>query len=443
MYLLNSLRSGLRLTMNFSRRGIWVTVRSDWPLIPDTAKEVMIMMAHDIKTKIDRLFHKMKSGCLSIRYWDGEEVHYGNGSDGPRVVFNKPLPAGVNLLDPMLAFGEAYMDEVFDIEGRWEDIMRIIAQNPAVFTGGRLRPKLTRPIHRAALGLAFKKQQKANIEHHYDLGNDFFSLWLDETMSYSCGYFKTPEDSLAQAQIQKIDHILKKIQLRNGERLLDIGSGWGWLILRAARQYGVKAVGITLSEPQCLKTQERIQEMGLESDVTVLLRDYLDLDESEFQFDKIVSVGMFEHVGKANLPQYMEKVDRLLAPGGLSLLHSIIAIKEGSVNSWSDRYIFPGGYIPSLREVIQLLPDFDFHLLHAESLRLHYARTLDHWYRNFENHLDEIEANFDRRFVRMWRLYLLTSGAQFRSTGLDIYQLLFSKGLNNQLPLTLDHIYRD
>ena len=216
----------------------------------------------------------------------------------------------------------------------------------------------------------------------------------------------------------------------------------GWLIIRAAQQYGVKALGITLSESQCKASQERIRANGLEADVEVQLLDYLDLDEKIWQFDKIVSVGMFEHVGKANLPRYMEKVDRLLVPGGLSMLHTISGIKEGGPNTWSDKYIFPGGYIPSLREVIALLPEYDFHLLHAESLRLHYAKTLDHWHQNFSNHLTEVEAKFDNRFIRMWRLYLLSSAANFLSSGLDIYQLLFSKGLNNNLPMTFDFVYQ-
>lgn len=400
-------------------------------------------MSDIIKKKIDRVFRKLQHGGLVIRYWDGEEITYGTAVKAVRIVFHKPMPLGVSLLDPLLAFGEAYMDGVFDVDGRWEDLMQMISQNKNVFYGKDSGPLLSKPVRKIAVDLPFKIRQKQNIQHHYDLGNEFFSLWLDQTMSYSCGYFKTETDTLYQAQIQKIDHILKKLQLRPGENLLDIGSGWGWLILRAAQNFGVKATGITLSEAQFQTTRERIREHGLENQVDVLLLDYLDLDQNKHSFDKIVSVGMFEHVGKANLPRYLEKVEQLLKPGGLSMLHSIMGIDEVGNNAWSDKYIFPSGYIPSLREVIQLLPIYDFHLLHAESLRLHYARTLDHWFSNFHQQEKKVLDMFDQRFVRMWSLYLLASAAQFRSTGLDLYQLLFSKGLNNNLPLTLDFVYKD
>lgn len=394
------------------------------------------------KTKIDQLFRKLQRGGLTITYWDGEAVDYGLEKSNAKVTFHSPMPIGVNMLDPMMAFCEAYMDGIFDIDGSWEDLMRVISLNNELLFGKQANKSILQSFKRAAADASIKKQQKANIQHHYDLGNDFFSLWLDETMCYSCGYFKTPEDSLYQAQIQKIDHILKKLQLKPGERLLDIGSGWGWLVIRAAQQYGVKALGITLSESQCQASNERIKANGLEANVDVQLLDYLDLDEKKWQFDKIVSVGMFEHVGKANLPRYMEKIDRLLVPGGLSMLHTITGIKEGGPNTWSEKYIFPGGYVPSLREVIALFPEYDFHLLHAESLRLHYAKTLDHWHQNFSEHISEVEAKFDKRFIRMWRLYLLSSAANFLASGLDIYQLLFSKGLNNDLPLTFDCVYQ-
>lgn len=392
-------------------------------------------MAASIKARIHRLLGKIQHGSLTVSYWDGEELNYGTGNSSTRIVFHKPMPQGLNMLDPMLAFGEAYMDEVFDIEGSWENLMRVVLGNKEVFYKAKGSGSAS-SLRRTAADLAFKARQKQNIFHHYDLGNEFFALWLDETMSYSCAYFQTAQDTLYQAQIQKIDHILRKLQLKKGESLLDIGSGWGWLIIRAAQQYGVKATGITLSEAQYQETTKRIHDLGLQDRVQVRLEDYLDLDPQAMKFDRIVSVGMFEHVGKANMPRYMQKVEQLLVPGGISMLHTISGIREGGINSWSDKYIFPGGYVPSLREVVSLFPEYDFHLLHAESLRLHYARTLDHWYKNFAARIDEVEKMFDRRFVRMWSLYLLTCAAQFRSTGLDIYQLLFTKGLQNDLPLT-------
>ncbi|MDD5135540.1 MAG: cyclopropane-fatty-acyl-phospholipid synthase, partial [Phycisphaerae bacterium] len=187
--------------------------------------------------------------------------------------------------------------------------------------------------------------------------------------------------------------------------------------------------------------KDRIKQLKLEDVVDVELVDYRQLAEKGRCFDKIVSVGMLEHVGKANLPVYMETVDKLLAPQGLSLLHTITHIKEGAVNSWISKYIFPGGYIPTLRELVSLLPDYDFHLLDAESLRMHYAMTLDHWAEGFENNIAVIREKMGERFVRMWRLYLQSCATSFRYSGLDIHQLLFSKGLKNNLPLTRQNLY--
>ena len=390
------------------------------------------------KSALQSFFRNIRHAHCKVVYWDGEVVKYGAGEPRTTIIFKK-APA-LNLEDPVLAFGEAYMDGAIDYEGDLEEIIRVAGLNKEHFPTAGLGGKVLAAMQ-ALNKTVTKEKQQENIQHHYDLGNDFFSLWLDETMSYSCAYFKTPGLSLFQAQMAKIDHALKKLNLRSGERLLDIGSGWGWLIIRAVELYGVKALGITLSEEQYQAAREKIHSMGLADRVDVRLVNYLDLDENELQFDKIVSIGMFEHVGKANLRKYMEKVDRLLAPGGLSLLHAITGMLEKGVNSWMEKYIFPGGYIPSLRETVWLLPEYDFHLLHAESLRLHYALTLDQWYKNFREHVDVIEQKFGRRFVRMWGLYLRGCAASFRASGLDVHQLLFSKGLNNQLPLTFGHIY--
>lgn len=395
------------------------------------------------KTLLRSLFERFKEGGFEVKYWDGEVERYGSQEPSVRIVFNNPLPTDFDLEDPALSFGEAYMDEVFDIEGDLEEVFKIIEmnmENVFVENGSGIGCKM----FSAAKALNSAKnnlQHKENIGHHYDLGNDFFSLWLDETMNYSCAYFKTPQDSLKDAQIQKIDHILKKLHLNPGEKLLDIGSGWGWLILRAAQHYDVEAYGITLSEEQYQATKERAKKLGLEDKVKVELLNYLDLDEDKYQFDKIVSVGMFEHVGKENLPRYMEKVERLLKKEGLSMLHTITKPWEGPVNTWMQKYIFPGGYVPSLREIMWMLPNYDFHLIHVESLRMHYAMTLDRWHENFSRQKEEVEEMFDRRFVRMWELYLRCCAASFKESGLNIHQILFSKGLNNDLPLTLEHIY--
>ncbi|MDR3593042.1 MAG: class I SAM-dependent methyltransferase [Negativicutes bacterium] len=394
------------------------------------------------KVLLKSLFRKMKHGGFSVVFWDGEEAAYGDESPAFKLIFHTAPDLGPGDSDPVTWLGEAYMDEIIDYEGSLEDFLRILQLNGQFMAApDRNMVAATAATSRSCLKDQLRQEQ-TNIRHHYDCGNDFFSLWLDKTLSYSCAYFKTPDDSLDQAQLQKIDHSLRKLNLKPGEHLLDIGSGWGWLIIRAAQKYGVKATGITLSSEQYAATKERVADLGLAGQVNVEIMNYQELDPRIHHFDKIVSIGMFEHVGKNNLPTYMERVSDLLSDGGLSLLHTITGPDEHPGNNWMLKYIFPGGYVPSLRETVWLLPDYNFQLLHIENLRLHYAMTLDLWYRNFMEHIDAILQKFGTRFTRMWSLYLQACAASFRVTGLSLHQLLFSKGLNNRLPITYDYIYR-
>jgi cyclopropane-fatty-acyl-phospholipid synthase len=282
------------------------------------------------------------------------------------------------------------------------------------------------------------KNSRDNASYHYDLGNDFYRLWLDNSMTYSCGYFRSEDDTLEQAQANKIDYILKKLNLKEGNTLLDIGCGWGGLIISAARKYKVKALGITLSSEQADKTNSRIKEEGLQKYVRVELTDYRQLKYRPF--DRIVSVGMIEHVGKDYLNEYFLAVNKLLKDGGISLLHCITS-QKGGTNRWIDKYIFPGGYIPSVKELVSNMTDKDFHLLDTESLRRHYARTLEHWTDNFENSISELSKIKDETFLRMWRLYLNACAASFHAGNIDVHQFVFSKGLAKDLPWTRDHLY--
>ncbi len=392
------------------------------------------------KSLLQNSFNRVNSGAFEVTYWDGTTEQYGKGEPSFKLIFHEKVPYGQIVKDPILAFGEAYMDGAIDLYGEMDKIIALANSNLNVFGQNRKSRLLSKVFSRWPLPTPLRKQLE-DVQYHYDLGNDFFSLWLDETMSYSCAYFQRTEDSLTQAQIQKIDHVLKKLQLSPGETFLDIGSGWGWLIIRAAQEYGVKATGITLSQEQYRGTLRRIVELGLEDRVEVELMDYRVLTESGRTFDKISSVGMLEHVGQANYPHFMLALQKLLKEGGLALLHTITHTKEAPVNSWIENHIFPGGYIPSFREVIWLLPDYDFHVIHVESLRLHYAMTLERWAEGFEKHVDKVQEMYGDRFVRMWRLYLRSCAASFRVSGQSVHQILFSKGLNNDLALTLRHLY--
>lgn len=375
---------------------------------------------------------------FDLEYWDGEIIKYGEGEPEFKLII-KNFPSKKELLsDPSVALGEAYMKGDIDIEGDLQKFFESIIRNKDSFMNKNTVFRLASKIKAPSL-----MKSKKDIAHHYDIGNDFYSLWLDKTMSYSCGYFKNPTDTLYDAQMNKIHHILKKLNLKEGQHLLDIGCGWGYLIIEAAKLYKVKALGITLSEEQFKKAKERIKQEGLEDLVDVQLMDYRNLEKSNLEFDRIVSVGMAEHVGHTNLPLFFKNVDSVLKESGLFLLHNITNLVETEGNKWITTYIFPGGYLPTLREELNIAADINFRTLDVESLRLHYMKTLEEWCKNFMNHLDEERDMFDDEFLRMWHLYLATCAAAFHYWDIDIHQILFSKGINNTLPMTRKYLYED
>lgn len=281
-----------------------------------------------------------------------------------------------------------------------------------------------------------KKNQKKEVTSHYDIGNDFYSLWLDETLSYSCGYFKEESDNLYQAQVNKVNHILEKLQLKEGMTVLDIGCGWGYLLTQAAKKYNIKGVGITLSSEQADKFRQSIQNENLEENLRVEIMDYRDLEKSGMEFDRVVSVGMIEHVSRDNYDLFMKNVNAVLKPKGLFLLHSITAQKEHPGDPWIRKYIFPGGTVPSFRELIALLPDYQFYTLDVESLRRHYNHTLLCWRDNFNIQREKIISMMGAEFTRMWELYLCSCAATFNNGIIDLHQILVTKGVNNDLPMT-------
>lgn len=354
----------------------------------------------------------------------------GTGPAEFKVTLKRPLPKTELLKSTSLALGEAYMRGDIELN---RDLFEVLD----LFMGQMGKFKSNKRALRSLIQTSRSKgNQKKEVTSHYDIGNDFYRLWLDETMSYSCGYFKHAGDSLFEAQVQKVDHILEKLQLEKGMTLLDIGCGWGFLLKRAAQHYGVKGVGITLSEEQYRQFSEEIRDQHLEEKLEVRLMDYRDLKKSGLQFDRVVSVGMLEHVGRGNYECFLDQVEAVLKPEGLFLLHYISALEEYPGDPWMRKYIFPGGTVPSLREIIGMMPDYRFYTLDVESLRRHYTQTLLSWRENFLKHREEIAERYGEEFTRMWELYLASCAATFHNGVIDLHQVLVSKGVNNRIPMT-------
>ncbi len=395
-----------------------------------------IISVHPYRRLFDRACRSLRGGTLAVDFWDGSHATYGAGEPRVRLKIHRAAVVLRLAIDPELAFGEAYMRGELEIEGRLDDLMKIAAANDAP------APALVNALfHGAALFSRWKplsmRRNRRDVSRHYDLGNDFYKLWLDATMTYSCAYFRSPDDDLETAQRQKMSHVLNKLMLQPGESLLDIGCGWGSLVYQAAADFGARALGITLSQQQ----KEWFDGQGEnEGNAVIELKHYHELARQGGRFDKIVSVGMAEHVGRHRLPGYIADVKKLLRPGGLGLLHFISSVKAEPTSPWIVKYIFPGGYIPSLSEVVGQMARHDLVICDVENLGAHYALTLDRWAENFERHTDWVEARYGAEFVRMWRLYLNFSAASFRCEDIYVHQILFCNG-KPHLPLTREHLY--
>ena len=383
---------------------------------------------------------------LDLVFPDGSRLNFGQK---PQVVM-AVRDAGVlsTLAHPTLgSLGEAFVDGRIDIDG---DIIAVIASAERLAAAGGA-PATTRVA--ASNTRHTPKQDCDDIKHHYDVGNDFYRLWLDERMVYSCAYFQTGSESIDAAQVAKLDHICRKLRLSPGDRFLDIGCGWAGLILHAAQHYGVTAFGITLSENQFDLATARIKAAGLDGLVKIFKLDYRDAPDrfGERSFDKVASIGMFEHVGQENLPAYFGVTRRLLRDRGLFMNHGITSPDPdhrtvgSGISEFMDKYVFPHTELPHLHLVVREMAAQAFEIFDVESLRPHYARTLAHWSRRLESRLDSASKLVGERTLRIWRVYLAGSSLGFDQGWLNIYQVLASKQETagpTELPLTRDWMYQ-
>jgi cyclopropane-fatty-acyl-phospholipid synthase len=383
----------------------------------------------------------MTEGQLTVIDADGVN-HVFAGRPGPAVtvrLHDRALHYRL-LLNPKLALGEAYMDGTLTIEdASLYDFIDLLARNLVDFENRPSR-RLVNVLDRALrITHTYNPVARAhrNVAHHYDLSGTLYDLFLDRDRQYSCAYFTAEGETIEQAQENKKLHLAAKLLLRPGQRLLDIGSGWGGLALYLARLCEVDATGITLSTEQHKISNERARTDGLSGQVRFHLRDYrLESD----RYDRIVSVGMFEHVGPANYGRFFTKIRDLLAEDGVALLHSIGRMEPpGSTNPWLRKYIFPGGYTPALSEVLSAIERVGLWVTDIEILRLHYAETLRHWRQRFETNRDRVRAIYDERFCRMWDFYLTGCEISFRRMNQMVFQIQLARK-QDAAPLTRDYI---
>lgn len=373
--------------------------------------------------------------AISIVLWNGDEINTANTAYYRMHILDRSALISL-CINPDLQFGELFTEGRIQIEGDLEDFL--VALNRGLIRAGS-RSKWSSILSKLYL---LKRntidRAKDNIYHHYDLGNDFYKIWLDEQMVYTCAYFPTPELSLEQAQVAKLDHVARKLRLKPGQHVVEAGCGWGALALHMARHYDVTVSAYNISKEQLAFARERAEAQGLEGRVEFIERDYREIDQP---CDAFVSVGMLEHVGVKYFAELGTVIDRVLAPEGLGLVHSIGRNRPAPMNAWIERRIFPGAYPPSFGECAQLFEPFALSVLDVENLRLHYAMTLRHWLQRFEAHIQQVRDQFDEPFIRAWRLYLAGSVAAFETGELQLFQIVFSRFTNNRVPMTREHLY--
>ncbi len=376
---------------------------------------------------------------IAIVFWNGEEVHTAAGKPVARTLLRDRAALYKLLANPALHFGDLYSTGQIEVEGNLVEFLETAYcayDNPE-------RMKLLRKIQDGFLNRPRANTldgARENIHHHYDLGNEFYELWLDrEAMQYTCAYFPEATMTIEQAQRAKLDHVCRKLRLKPGDRVVEAGCGWGGLARHMAKYYGARVHAYNISHQQVLYAREKAKQLGLADRVEYVEDDYRNI---QGEYDVFVSVGMLEHVGPDNYPALSDVIDRALTPSGRGLIHSIGRNRPARMNAWIEKRIFPGGYPPTLGEMMPIFETNSFSVLDVENLRLHYAKTLEHWLARFDENVEKIEKMYDGAFVRAWRLYLCGSIAAFTTGSLQLFQVAFARGMDNDLPWSREHLYK-
>jgi cyclopropane-fatty-acyl-phospholipid synthase len=373
---------------------------------------------------------------VRIVLWTGEAFGASPKDSLATLVVRDAATLRALLLRPETGFGDAYADGRLTVEGDLPGLLEQAFRARPRADGwewglARLASRVLRPNTR--------RGSRRHIHHHYDLGNDFYAGWLDERLLYTCAYFPTPDAGLEEAQLAKLDHVCRKLALREGERVVEAGCGWGALALHLATRYGCRVRAFNISAEQVAYARERAKELGLVGRVDFVEDDYRNLGG---RYDAFVSVGMLEHVGPTHYRTLGRVIDRCLEPHGRGLLHSVGRARPTPLHPWIEQNVFPGAYTPTLREMLRILEPHDLAVLDVENLRPHYARTLECWLERFERRAPEWSARFGERFVRLWRLYLAGSIAGFRVGSLQLFQVVFARAACSAIPWTRAHLYR-
>jgi cyclopropane-fatty-acyl-phospholipid synthase len=376
---------------------------------------------------------------LTFVLWDGEEITTRSEltQGAARIIVRDRATLWRILVDPFFQFPDAYANGNLEIDGDLERVMCLVARSSAEApTATRWIIFLESLLHwggRTSLAASQK-----NIHHHYDIGNDFYRLWLDENLLYTCAYFEQPDASLEAAQISKMDHVCRKVVLRRGESVIEAGCGWGGFALHMARHYGVSVRAYNISKEQVNYARARAKAEGLDDRVEFILDDWRNITG---KCDVFLSIGMLEHVGLKNYRQLGAVIDRSLSGDGRGLIHTIGRNRPEVLDPWIERRIFPGARPPALSEMCEIFEPHQLSILDFENLRMHYAETLRHWLARYEDSIETVRKQYDARFVRMWRMYLAGSVAAFDSGSLQLFQLVFARPRLNELPLTRMHQY--